>query len=709
MTKKNRGVETHAGVKRAAFSAVALRPDLAGEPYVNLLRCSAMSQADTSPDGQKEVNDAFAAANGMRWAGVDVLAEGVSGSQTFNREDIDTILQLKRDGHDFSVVIVFELGRLTRGGIRHGNVSEDRLLKAGITVVSSTELIPDGPIGDLIKAVKHFGNQQQAFNISKSVARGLAQSLAKASRPAASRTPYGLDRLYVGPSDAPRVLIRWDGDVQLRLNPHTLAEEGRSVRPPIAPKRKKGQRNMHLSTSVRRKKFAGYVKQPDERSRLVAGSPERLAIVRWAWEQHYVHGWGTHRLVQDLTRRNVPSPFGGRWCLHSIQYILENPIYLGVEVRNRWTKALYHMLGPSGPVPRSVNQDALERAGRMTVPTTERLRDDWVLTDVPALKDVLPPHVRNAALPWITAMYDEDAVRQREQSRKARRKHKGDKSDYVLSGILHSALTGKPMRGDSSTKMRASGKKKRRRYYFDYSTAQRAITGPTARRVPADALEAAVVPEVLAVLADNAWVAERVRAQVDRLNGDGGDATPHTRRDALVAERAEITRRLERIFKHMRDLAEEELAEMIAGDHERLRAIRSELKSLDARQEHKPPHADAVVAAVLKELDALPKDWSKLPYEELKDLLAAFLTDLTVDPSTRKLSFTVRIPPWDESAGVADAEAEGRANAAAGVRVSLRSPWPSAPDPNGGIALAEVSCDATARGRCYACRRKLAA
>ncbi|HEX8339994.1 MAG TPA: recombinase family protein, partial [Tepidisphaeraceae bacterium] len=136
-------------IKRAAASAFAglgVRRDLIGKRYINLLRCSTDHQSETSPDGQKEVNDAYSAVQQMPWAGYDVFAEGVSGSQTFNREDIQEILELKRTRNDFDVVVVFELGRATRGGIRHGNVVEDELKKAGIELVSSTELIPDGPI-----------------------------------------------------------------------------------------------------------------------------------------------------------------------------------------------------------------------------------------------------------------------------------------------------------------------------------------------------------------------------------------------------------------------------------------------------------------------------------------------------------------------------------------------------------------------------------
>src|SRR4051812_3523399 len=110
MSNDDRSIRTLAN---SAFSGLGVRADLRGEPYINWLRCSGISQADTSPDGQKEVNDAYCALQQMPWAGYDVYAEAVSGSQTFNREDIEEILELKRTRNDFTKVIVFEYSRAT--------------------------------------------------------------------------------------------------------------------------------------------------------------------------------------------------------------------------------------------------------------------------------------------------------------------------------------------------------------------------------------------------------------------------------------------------------------------------------------------------------------------------------------------------------------------------------------------------------------------
>ncbi|MCZ2110508.1 MAG: recombinase family protein [Dehalococcoidia bacterium] len=376
-----------------------VRKDLAGKRYVNLLRCSDPRQADTSPEGQKRINDAFGAMNRMTWV-QDVYAEGVSGSQTFNREDLQELLDLNRTT-PYEVVLVHDLSRLTRGGIRHGNVAEDSLRKAGIRLVSSTDFIPDGPEGDLIKSVKHYANQLQARSISLAVARGLSQSLSANARPAAGRNPYGLDRLYTGADGKRRMLVRWNGRVQVWLKPDTFEKVGERVRPtPVdRTKRQRGAR--------RGPRFKGYTKQTDETSQLVPGAEDRLGTLRWMFEAYDVHRWGYHRIAQHLNfDRKTPGPEGQTWTLNTVKSILFNPIYLGVEIRHRWTGALYNKIGTNGPSPVFLDQDRLEKEKRRRVPLVERPRDEWRLVDVPDLKDLLPAPVRELAAARIMRRFD---------------------------------------------------------------------------------------------------------------------------------------------------------------------------------------------------------------------------------------------------------------------------------------------------------------
>ncbi|MGC4033599.1 MAG: recombinase family protein [Tepidisphaeraceae bacterium] len=663
----------------SAFTGLGIRHDLIGKRYLSLLRCSSVSQSDTSPDGQKEANDAYAAMQQMRWAGYDYYAEGVSGSQTFNRADIDEILTLKNTRNDFDVVVVFEYGRATRGGIRHGNVIEDAFKKAGIELISSTELIPDGPLGDLIKSVKHFSNQQQAFNISKSVARGLAQSLAKSSRPAAGRTPYGLDRLYVGPDGVERTLIRWDGPVQLRLDPTTGNEISRSVRQPTRKPRKKGQPPQQNKRVTR---FTGYKKQDDERSMFVPGANLAHQTVVEIWRMYYVQNIGVHRIIRHLRQRGISSPSGGDWNMTSVHNILWNFIYLGVEVRHRFTKALYHQLGPDGPIAVNVDQDQLQQDGRISVPQKERPRDEWVLVDQPLLREFLPEEIRRAALPYIQKRYDKDAVTAK-QAERSKKKNKHDDNPYVLSHLLHSKQTGHPMRGDTSAR-KLVGRRKSYRYYFDYSSASKALNGLVARRIPAEPIEEAVIPVVFKTLLDQDWVIDRVRQHIESIE----DSTPDVdqQRTALENEKAEITQRLKRVHKTSQSLSDEDLEAIVSDDNLRLSAIRRELERLSQKQAQKPPTADEAVASVVERLMALPTDWKSWPSHLLKDFLKSVVSNLQIDLETLEVSMHVCVPT---------------------VRVDFTSAWPSSPDTNHGNALRidKINCTCGSVTKRFACKR----
>jgi hypothetical protein len=674
----------------SAFAHIGFRSDFVGRRYINLLRCSSHKQSDTSPDGQKEVNDAYCAFQKMTWAGDDIFAEGVSGSQTFNREDIAEILYRKKTKNDFDTVVVFEYARATRGGIRHGNVVEDELRKAGIELISSTELIPDGPAGDLIKAVKHFSNQQQGQNISLAVARGLAQSLTKATRPAAARTNFGLDRLYVGPDGAPRTLIRWEGHTQLRLDPVSHAVVGRAVRPPSRKPRKKDDRRPR----ERRKQFVGYTKQKDETSRLIPGASISREAVCTIWRMYYMQGIGAHRIIKHLRKNRIGPAGGGKWHLTSVHNILWNPIYLGIEVRHRWTKALYHQLGPDGPIPVKVNQDQLQREGRRSVPQTERGRNDWVLVDKADLKNFLPEDVRKAATPRILAMYDEDRVVAR-QAKWAMRKNKNDDGPYVLSHILHSAQTGHAMRGDSVNKKLVGGQKVYR-YYFDYSTASEAVSGLNARRVPAEALEEAVMPAVFEVLSDRSWIADRVRGAADQTQGV--TISVEQQRAELQTERDEIVRRLKRIHRTSQSLTEEELESIVADDNLRLVKIRRELATLDQPDANRPPTPQEAMAAIEARLSVLPSDWRLLPNAELKTLLSAVIEKLTIDLVTFEVTMALHLP---------QVAMQGISCDTSEVRVNFTSLWSSVLDSNRqeAVFLDQITCGHDRSQKCYGCWR----
>ncbi|MEM6552580.1 MAG: recombinase family protein [Planctomycetota bacterium] len=669
--------------------------------YINTIRCSNLSQSDTSPDGQKAVNDAWSLSEGMVFVD-DFFAEGVSGSQTFNREDIEALLSRKRERNDFNAIVVFELSRLTRGGTRHGLSVEDRLRKAGIRLLSSTDNIPDGPEGDLIKSVKHYANQLQARSISLAAARGLAQSLEKDQRPGASRTPYGFDRLYRGPDGKPRMLTRWDGRTQIWFKPDgdgkPLEEVGRAHKPP------RREPNAKFD-GKRRQRFRGYKKQEDEVSELVLGSQDRQAAVALMFTAYDLWGWGYDRVTRELRDKGIPAPEGGRWTIGTVVKMLANPIYLGIEVRHRYTNALYHKLSPEQPIPVHIDQDQLAAEGRRQVPRVERPRDEWKLVDKPSLKDMLPASVRPLTMARILKKLDTDRPPHPRQGKSVEcdepLRHKHTDSPFLLTRQLHSAQTGKPMRGDTVHKKLKSGPRQYR-YYFDGSAATFAERGLLIRRVPAEPLEQAVVGVLRNLLVDLDDLDERIAnaiSNVDQVTDHGQE------REALQAERSTLVARLRDAYRLLGGISDE-LADELNRDSERIQAIDRQLASLEAPT--KSSLDPTATANAVRELIASLNPDADLPNAIMKQLIAAMLSDMTIDLETFEVSFTVIIPPLatEDDDNTAN---EDIADSNPAVRLASRLPSPLRGETNrsDSLRIANYRCQHRLEGRrhCFTCRR----
>ena len=334
-------------------------------------------------------------------------------------------------------------------GCDTANAIEDTLAKLGIRLVSSTDAIPDGEEGEVYKSLKHYANRAQARGISLAAARGLSEALKKGVRPGATVSPFGLDRLYVGPSGAPRTLVRFDGTTQLWLDPITHEERGHAVRPPTRPARKKGDK----SPRPRRGKFRGFQKQADETCHHVPGHPDKLAVVREIFELYDLKGFGAYRITQRLNARGVMSALGGRWSKSTVWGLLHNPLYVGYDIRQRRRGGLYHQMGAHGPEAIQVDQDRLEAEGRRCVPTTVRPQDEWQVVEAKELQDLLPEPLHGIAKERIMRKLEQQADPERPAltaefgpaGQPSRHRHLD--SPFLLSGLLRSGQTGNVPQG----------------------------------------------------------------------------------------------------------------------------------------------------------------------------------------------------------------------------------------------------------------------
>lgn len=604
---------------------------LRGKRYANLLRCSTMSQADTSPEQQRDINNEFAAHAEMVHR-ADIWGEGVSASKAFARTDLSEVVELWHQ-QPFDVLLVHDYSRFSRSGIKLTNAAEAELAELGIEVFSVNDALPeDGDEDDreLMASITHHRNRKSSRATALAASRGLIDSLRKGRRPAAGMTPYGLDREFSGP-EGPRVVTRWDGDEQVVLDAITGEERARRRRP---PRRKPGERR----PGEKRRVFAGYQRQPDETVRLVPGDPERVKTVHWIFEKFHLGSdrWGYERICQDLHRRGILSPFGGRWCVTAVKKVLLQPAYVGVEIRYRQSNALMYELSKEGPKPVKVNQAELKKNKRLSIPIRHRPRDDWEVVDIPHLAEFLPEPVRSVARKHIMMSLDA-AARKRDTRAEALKRNRN--SPYVLAGHLRSKLSGHTMRGHTTVKPLKDGPRTFR-YYFDGACHTYATRGIAARRIRAEGLEAEVLGAVADALDSLPDLADRVRDHVRRAIAARPAAV--NRRSSLLEEQKERSARYEEIFRKPA-AARRALAGQIAEDERRLQEIEEELRGLD-HSEAEPPSPDAAAVSVLSRLAAFRDAPLSLPLPELKQVIRDIVHEPTIDPKTLELSFDVGIP-----------------------------------------------------------------
>ncbi len=599
-----------------------------GKKYANLLRCSTLDQADTSPEQQKQGND-HAASEALMVGVGDIYGEGVSASKAFGRADIQEVLDLHART-PFDYLLVYDYSRFSRSGIGLTAELEGELLDHGIEVLSVNDPLPeDKDDADLIKSVRHYQNQKAARVTALAASRGLISSLKQGKRPASGMTPFGLDREYLGPDGVPRTITRWDGDEQLVLDPVTKEVRSRRRKP---PRRKPGEK---------RKKQGGwnsYRRQPDETVRLIPGDQKRIETVIWMFEQYDLHKKGYDWICQELNRRGTGSPFGGRWCVTAVKRVLHQPAYFGIEIRNRQSNALHYELTDEGPRPVEVDQRKLKREGKKHVPIRNRPRRDWTIGEIPQLKEFLPEPVRSIAKKRVLDNLDKTA-KNRDTHGEALKRNRN--SPYLLAGHLREKTSGHTMRGQTTKRNNKSGPVTYR-YYFDGSTHVYAQRGVQARRIRAEALEAEVAGAVANVLVQIPDLAERVRHHV-REAASRRSSGPNDR-DRLEAERDEVEEQF-LLASQRKPAAQRAIAGQMAAWERRLEAIDAELSCQDEAEAAAELDPEAAASHVLSRLAAFRENPQKLPMAEAKEFFKAVVKAPIIDVRAMELTFEVVIPP----------------------------------------------------------------
>lgn len=258
---------------------------LKNKRYVNLIRCSTEMQADTSPAAQIATNNTFAKRLGMKHV-TDIVLEGVSGSKTFNRRDLDRLIEEKKLNDSYDVILFRDFARLTRGGIGHGHAIKRNFAQVGVQLQSVMDQVPEGPIGEFYETFLFYQNQDASRSLASWLAQSLATRVKSGRKPAGSKAVYGFDKMLFGPDGKPTRIVRWTPTERLIMHPVT-----RDV----------------IETVDSRLRF---LKQKYETYKYVLGDTENLDVVRWILEQFHKYGRTTGWIARTLNDQNTPSARG---------------------------------------------------------------------------------------------------------------------------------------------------------------------------------------------------------------------------------------------------------------------------------------------------------------------------------------------------------------------------------------------------------------
>jgi hypothetical protein len=334
---------------------------LYGRRYVNLVRCSSDQQADSSPVDQQRILNEFGRGNEMIHAGNDVVLEGITGSLPGARDDIDAVVERKRERDDFDILLVQDGSRFTRGGGDHTGWIKHTLACEGVEVIFVTSGTTGDPDADsVLHTMNGFAAKQQVKNMSYSVVRGQMSSFAAGNIPHTFRIPYGIDRLYVGTADGkPRHRIRnlTDG------TQHMLAVDEDRILARYGRNPKKGG-SLH------------YKRQSDEQIVLIPGAPEQVENVRRMYRRKLIDGWGSRRIACELNDGGVAAANGGMWTCNSAEKVLENTTYTGTGIAGRHACGIFHVRGNEA-APKVVKRNVKGHATWSSAHATPRPEADW--------------------------------------------------------------------------------------------------------------------------------------------------------------------------------------------------------------------------------------------------------------------------------------------------------------------------------------------
>ena len=177
-----------------------------GSAYI---RVSDERQDEYSPDSQLKKIREYASKEGYIIPDEFVFYDdGISGKSVKKRDDFNRMIALaKEKTHPFDVIYVWKFSRFARNQ-EESIVYKNLLRKSGVTVVSVSEPVPEGPFGSLVERVIEWTDAYYLINLAVEVSRGMEEKFSRGEPTCAP--PFGYiirDKMYYPDEESGRAGI----------------------------------------------------------------------------------------------------------------------------------------------------------------------------------------------------------------------------------------------------------------------------------------------------------------------------------------------------------------------------------------------------------------------------------------------------------------------------------------------------------------------
>jgi DNA invertase Pin-like site-specific DNA recombinase len=438
-----------------------------GNLAVGYLRRSTDRQEQSIPDQQKAI-EAYADEHDLTLVKFYV-DDAISGTSTLGRRSFQQMIaDAQKTTRKFNKIIVYDVKRFGRIDNDEAGYYRHILRTNGVEVIYVSENFNGDVTDDLLRPVKQWQARQESKDLSKITIRGLLSKV-EGGWWMGGTPPYGYDLRYENAEGKFLFILRFmpDGSKQL------LDEKGNVTR--ILTK------GESLNISKR------------DQAKLVFSDTQRVKVVRQIFQMYTEQGKGYRSLAATLNQQGIPTPRGplwsyiykGKWTDTTVRAILVNPIYSGDMVWNRRTDGRFHRISQG----RAVDRENVH--GARLVPNDP---NDWIV-----IRDAHPALINRRLFEQAKQRLENHPKSIEQKQCTDGRTWNGQRSRFILSGLLRCALCGNRYQGVTREKgrKRLDGTRVKTYYYGCGGYITKGTTICQMNAIPKEVLESKVIETVL--------------------------------------------------------------------------------------------------------------------------------------------------------------------------------------------------------------------